>query len=85
MSFTRGQGFLFGRGNQQLDVTVLSAMGWPEDVLIVGTRTKLATLDGQPLLVDTGDVSLDERFTGLTQILTGYEDLLLYRIATEGS
>ncbi len=85
VSFTRGQGFLFGRGNQQLDTEVLGQLDWPRDVLVVGTRTKLATLDGQPLLVDTGDAALDARLSGLVQILTGYEDMLFYRVATEGS
>ncbi len=85
VSFTRGQGFLFGRGNQQLDATVLSRLDWPRDVLVVGTRTKLATLNGQPLLVDTGNEALNARLSGLVQILTGYEDMLLYRVAAEGN
>ena len=84
VSFTRAQGFLFGRGNQQLDAQILASLKWPEDVLIVGTRTKLATLEGRPLLVDTGDAAVDARLTGLVQILTGYEDVLFYRVATEG-
>ena len=36
ISFTRAQGFLLGRGNQQLDVDILSRLSWPEQFVIVG-------------------------------------------------
>ncbi|MEM9621135.1 MAG: NAD(+)/NADH kinase [Pseudomonadota bacterium] len=83
LSFTRNQGFLFGRGNQQLSAPFLRALGWPGDVLIIGTRTKLASLAGRPLLVDSGDVLLDEHLCGLIEVITGYEDCLMYRLATD--
>ncbi len=83
ISFTRGQGFLFGRGNQQLDARMLERLRWPEDVMVIGTRTKLATLEGRPLLVDTGDSGLDRKFSGLVEVISGYEDSLLYRIAAD--
>ena len=72
---------LFGRGNQQLDAEFLATLDWPGDVRVIGTRTKLLSLGGQPLLVDTGDDALDERLSGLVEIVTGYEDSLLYRVA----
>ncbi len=79
LSFTRGQGFLLGRGNQQLSPAFLAGLD-PADLWIVGTRTKLASLDGRALLVDTDDPALDVRFSGLHEIIAGYEDRLLYRI-----
>lgn len=81
LSFTRGQGFLLGRGNQQLSPKLLRKLQ-REDIWVVGSRTKLNTLDGRPLLIDTDDPQLDTQFTGLIEITTGYEDRLLYRVAS---
>ncbi len=83
ISFTRRQGFLLGRGNQQLTPAVLRTFDWPRRVTIVATRSKLKSLDGRPLLVDTGEAALDERLAGLVTIVSGYEDRLLYRVATQ--
>lgn len=80
LSFTRSQGFLVGRGNQQLSAELLRSLT-PGDLWIVGTRTKLASLEGRPLLVDTDDPDLDQSMAGLMEIITGYEDRLLYRVA----
>ena len=85
VSFTRQQGFLFGRGNQMISAPFLRRMSWPDDVLIVGTRTKVLSLEGRPLLVDTQDVALDHALSGLVEIISGYEDRLLYRVATDYS
>ena len=82
VSFTRHQGFLLGRGNQQLSAEVLHALSWKEDVTILGSRTKLATLDQRPMLVDTGDARLDQQLSGLVSVLTGYDDFLLYRVSS---
>ena len=80
LSFTRVQGFLLGRGNQQLTAEYLAQLDWHTDVTIVATRTKIASLGGRPLLVDTGDEVLDQRLAGLHEIVAGYEDRLLHRI-----
>jgi predicted polyphosphate/ATP-dependent NAD kinase len=79
LSFTRGQGFLLGRGNQQLSVALLSGLR-RQDLWVVGTRSKLKTLEGRPLLVDTNDPALDETWCGLIEIITGYADRLWYRV-----
>ncbi len=83
ISFTRGQGFLFGRGNQQISASFLRRLCWPQDVTIVGTRTKLTSLEQRPLLLDTGDNVLDQQLIGLVEIVTGYQDCLLYRLADQ--
>jgi predicted polyphosphate/ATP-dependent NAD kinase len=82
VSFTRHQGFLLGRGNQQLSAEVLHTLRWKEDATILGSRTKLATLDQRPMLVDTGDAMLDQQLSGLVSVLTGYDDFLLYRVSS---
>ena len=81
MSFTRNQGFLFGRGNQQIAAELICQLRLPEDLTIVGSRTKLASLDGRPLLVDTGDMDVDQQLSRVYPILTGYDEFLLYRLA----
>jgi len=83
ISFTRAQGFLLGRGNQQLDVDILSRLSWPEQFVVVGSRNKLSSLNGNPLLVDSGDVELNQRLSGLVEIVTGYEDKVLHRVDFE--
>jgi predicted polyphosphate/ATP-dependent NAD kinase len=79
LSFTRRQGFLLGRGNLQLTPALLRRIG-RERVWVVGTRTKLLSLDGRPLLVDTDDTELDAAWAGLVEIVAGYDDRLWYRI-----
>lgn len=79
-----GQGHLFGRGNQQFSPELIRRLG-KENVQILATRTKLNTLEGRPLLVDTGDAALDASLCGLWPVTTGYEDQILYRVATDGS
>ena len=83
LSFTRGQGFLLGRGNQQLTPEFLRRIG-RKSIWIVGTRTKLKSLEGRPLLLDTDDPELDRDWSGLVEIISGYEDRLIHRLSGEG-
>ena len=79
VSFSRGQGFLFGRGNQQLSANVLARIE-RDDLWIVGSRTKLSSLEGRPLRVDTGDPALDLALRGVVEVVTGYDDVSYHRI-----
>ena len=81
VSFTRAQGFLLGRGNQQLSAEFLGRLE-RECVHVLSTRTKLLSLEGRPLLVDTDDAQLDQALSGLIEVVVGYEDRLLYHVAT---
>jgi predicted polyphosphate/ATP-dependent NAD kinase len=63
------QGFILGRGNQQISAEVLRRVG-AENLIIVSTPHKLAELDH--LLVFTGDESLDKALAGRRQVVTGY-------------
>ena len=76
-----GQGFLFGRGNQQLSARVIERVG-TENVVILATETKLAALSGRPLLVDTGDEALDTALSGYRRVVTGYGREVVYRVAS---
>ncbi len=53
-----GQGFLLGRGNQQISPRVVAAIG-EENVIIVAGENKLRSLDPPELLVDAGVESSD--------------------------
>jgi predicted polyphosphate/ATP-dependent NAD kinase len=75
-----GQGFIFGRGNQQISPKIIRRVG-KENIIIVATPNKLASLKGASLLVDTGDPKLDSEFGGYTRIVTGYGRSVIYRIS----
>lgn len=79
-----GQGHLLGRGNQQFSPDVVRAIGL-DNFLILASRLKLATLQGRPLLVDSGDATLDQQLCGFVSVITGYEDRVLYRVAVDAS
>jgi len=55
-----GQGFVFGRGNQQISAKIIRQIGI-NNIVVVATESKLRTLKGS-LKVDTGDPSLDDDF-----------------------
>lgn len=74
-----GQGYIFGRGNQQISPKVLSQVGIG-NMLVVATREKVISLRGGPLLVDTGDPDMDLRLRGYRRVITGYHDHLMYRV-----
>jgi predicted polyphosphate/ATP-dependent NAD kinase len=79
MSFGRNQGILFGRGNQQLSPAALRRI--PRSQLwIVATRSKLESLGGRPLRMDTGDPECDAAWAGLIEIITGFNDVSLHRV-----
>ncbi|MCP1626356.1 ATP-NAD kinase family protein [Pseudomonas nitroreducens] len=72
-----GQGHILGRGNQQISPRVLRAIGI-ERLRVIATKRKLGTLDGRPLLVDSGDAALDASFPAAVRVWAGYKEELLY-------
>ncbi|HEY7197050.1 MAG TPA: ATP-NAD kinase family protein [Gaiellaceae bacterium] len=75
-----GQGFVFGRGNQQLSARVLGRIR-PEGVVVAATEAKIAALGGRPLRVDTGDRELDGRLSGYRRVVVAYNREIVYRVA----
>ncbi|NUT45147.1 MAG: ATP-NAD kinase, partial [Thermoactinospora sp.] len=77
LSAIGGQGFVLGRGNQQISPRVL---GRTKDLLVLATQQKLAALHGRPLLVDTGEEETDSRLSGHVRVITGYRESVIYRM-----
>jgi predicted polyphosphate/ATP-dependent NAD kinase len=72
-----GQGFLFGRGNQQISATVIRAVG-RENIVVIATKLKLRGLKG--LRVDTGDPALDDALRGYLRVVTDYREEHVVRV-----
>lgn len=75
-----GQGFVFGRGNQQLSAPVIARVG-RERIVVVATEVKIAGLGGRPLRVDTGDPAVDASLAGYTRVVVGYNREIVYPVA----
>lgn len=82
LSVIGGQGHLFGRGNQQFTPEVIRRLG-KENLVVLATPGKLQSLEGRPLLVDTGDSALDHELGGLLPVICGYDHEVLYPVASE--
>lgn len=63
------QGFILGRGNQQISARVVSHVGIKK-VIVIATPHKLAELP--VLYVDSGDPALDREFGETIQVISGY-------------
>jgi predicted polyphosphate/ATP-dependent NAD kinase len=75
-----GQGYVFGRGNQQISPRVIDWVG-KDNILVVSTPAKLHALGSQPLLVDTGDEAVDEMLSGYVMVVTGYNQRAVRKVA----
>lgn len=64
-----GQGFLLGRGNQQLSPAVIRRVG-EDNVIILASEEKLRSLDPPVLRVDTGVEKSDPALLGYRRVRT---------------
>lgn len=73
-----GQGFIFGRGNQQISPEVIRQVGL-DNIVVVSTEAKLGRL--RSLRVDTGDPSLDDEFrVRQIKVITNYKMVRAMRV-----
>ncbi len=72
-----GQGFIFGRGNQQISSKVIRLVG-RENIVVIATKHKLRGLKG--LRVDTGDPELDDELRGHLKVVTDYREEHVVRV-----
>jgi predicted polyphosphate/ATP-dependent NAD kinase len=75
-----GQGYIFGRGNQQISPKVIRKVGL-ENIIVVATRNKVSALGHNPLLVDTGDEELDQALCGYVRVVTGYLEQRIMKVS----
>jgi predicted polyphosphate/ATP-dependent NAD kinase len=66
-----GQGFIFGRGNQQISSSVIRQVG-TKNIIVVATKSKLRQL--RKLRVDTGDPVLDKKLRGQINVVIDYKE-----------
>jgi predicted polyphosphate/ATP-dependent NAD kinase len=74
-----GQGFLFGRGNQQLSPRVIRAVG-TQNIVVVAAAEKLLALESAALLVDTGDETLDDELAGFVSVIVGAQRTMMFPV-----
>ncbi len=74
-----GQGYIFGRGNQQISADVIKRAG-KDNIIVVATREKIYSLEYERLLVDTGVEEVNKSLCGFMRVITGYNEMLLCRV-----
>ena len=74
-----GQGYIFGRGNQQLSPKVIRQVGI-DNIIIAASKPKMLSLFGKSLLVDTGDEDLNSEMAGYKRVYVGYEDSIMFNV-----
>ncbi|MEM1515599.1 MAG: ATP-NAD kinase family protein [Candidatus Bathyarchaeia archaeon] len=72
-----GQGFIFGRGNQQISSRVIREVGL-KNIIVLATKQKIKGL--KCLRVDTGDPELDNRLRGYIKVIIDYGEEYLVPI-----
>jgi predicted polyphosphate/ATP-dependent NAD kinase len=71
------QGFVFGRGTQQISPEVIRKVG-ADNIKIVATPKKM--LNTKLLRVDTGDKEIDRMLWGHCKVIVGYHEMRMVKI-----
>ncbi|WP_232823074.1 ATP-NAD kinase family protein [Oceanibium sediminis] len=79
LGVTGQQGFLLGRGNQQISPALIARAG-REGLIVLATEEKLASLAQPRLWVDTGVPDLDTALSGYIRVRTGAGRLTMMRV-----
>ena len=74
-----GQGYLFGRGNQQISHQIIKKAG-KENIMVIASVSKLIALEERALLVDTGDAGTNQMMNGYIKVLTGFKEKTICRV-----
>ena len=72
-----GQGYILGRGNQQISPRVLGIVG-TSNIIVIATRSKISRL--RKLRVDTGDPALDSMLRGYIRVIVDYGEEYVMKV-----
>jgi len=75
-----GQGYILGRGNQQLSPRIIKKIG-KDNIIVISTKSKLHSLKGAPLLVDSDDDEVNKMLAGYIKVITGYKEYAVYPVS----
>lgn len=77
-----GQGVLLGRGNQQISAKVVQQVGI-ENLTVIATPSKIASLGGRPFLMDIGDTKLEKAMPAFFRVISGWKSTTIYPYRSE--
>ena len=81
VSVVGGQGYIFGRGNQQIGPCVIREVG-RDNIVVLASQAKLLTLAGNRLMADTGDPAVDRLLAGFIRVRIGPSRSTLMRVVS---
>jgi len=73
------QGILLGRGNQQISPEITKRVR-KQRMIVAATKSKLQSIEGNVLRVDTGDVEADKILKGYIKVVTDYREWRLMQV-----
>lgn len=79
VSIIGGQGYVFGRGNQQISAEVIRRVG-RKNILIISTENKLLSLPQKMLYADTGNEEVNQILKGYVQLRIGYKRVVMMKL-----
>jgi predicted polyphosphate/ATP-dependent NAD kinase len=74
------QGILLGRGNQQISPEIIKRVG-KQHIIVAATKSKLQSIEGNVLRVDTGDAEVDKMLRGYIKVVTDYREWQLMPVS----
>jgi predicted polyphosphate/ATP-dependent NAD kinase len=73
------QGILLGRGNQQISPEIVKRVT-KERIIVAATKSKLQSIEGNVLRVDTGNAEVDNMLRGYIKVITDYKEWRLMQV-----
>ncbi|MDE6938913.1 MAG: ATP-NAD kinase, partial [Lachnospiraceae bacterium] len=76
-----GQGYIFGRGNQQISAEVIRRAG-RDNIIVAASKNTMLALFGKPLYADTGNEEINRYLEGYIRVVVGYKDIIMARVTS---